>query len=418
MSQNQISEQKFSGWRILMGASIIYLLMVGFPNYGGVVIGPYVLKDIPMSRTVYGLSFSMMNLFVGIMAFALSAPLVNKFGIKATAIFGCVVMIVVSLLMQVVTEVWEYLVVFGVLLPIVIVSASMIPLTTLVARWFKKYRGKATGIMMMIASFGGFVAAPSLGKVLAVSDGNWRLAWLIVGGVALFSIILNWFIIKESPESVGQIPDGIPENENESISELYSQDIWTVKEALRTSSFWKLNIGAIAFFFPFFFCLAHFILHLTHLGLSPEVGSWAMGIFTIGGVIGRMISGILMDKVKANWVLAGGVLLPLIASLIAPYASTTLLAMVTAALFGAGFGWPFTALIATLANYYGHEPYPQLFGITNLVTAVFGAASGIIGGIIFDTTQSYDMAFIIIIGMCVIAVISLLFARMPIKSKA
>ncbi|HCX65939.1 MAG TPA: MFS transporter [Eubacteriaceae bacterium] len=409
--------KKFSGWRMLFSIGIIYLLVMGFGQYGGSVTGPFILQDIPMSRALYGFGFTLLNLFIGVNSAFLAALLIKRLGIKKTVIFGAGMLIVVAVLMQIITQPWQYLVTFGVLVPIVLACGTIIPYSTWVARWFKAYRGRAMGYLMVIASFGGTLASPVLGAILDTSAGNWRMAWLFIGSIGILAIIGNLFIVKESPESVGQIPDGkeitLANGSDGKGPQLFTEHVWTAKEAYKTTSFWMIFVSGIAIFVPFFFFVSHYILHLTSMGIDPSIGSMSMGVMTLGGVIGRLLSGFLTERIQARYVLASGILPSIIGAFIALNATSALPAFIGAALFGMGFGWPYTAMLTTLANFYGVKAYPQVMGTMMLLTAVVCSPAGMIGGIIFDIQNSYALAFRSIWILGLVGVVFALFARLP-----
>src|SRR5438477_10452640 len=59
-------------------------------------------------------------------------------------------------------------------------------------------------------------------------------------------------------------------------------------------------IGAIACQFPFFFFTAHWLLHLKGVGVRPAGAAFAMGLFTLGAVFGRLIGGWLMEVMEGR----------------------------------------------------------------------------------------------------------------------
>ena len=407
------NQQKFSGWKLLFALGVVYLLIMGFAQYGGSVTGPHVLRDIPMSRAQFGLAFTLLNLFIGINSAFVGAPLVKRFGIRNTAIFGCLMLIVVALLMQVITQPWQFLVVFGILTPITIAVGTIVPYSTWVTRWFKRYRGRAMGYIMVIASFGGTLASPVLGRILAITDGDWRVAWLFIGAVGLVGAVANWFLVKESPEALGQTPDGIPETGSDMSGKLFASYQWEAKDAYKTTAFWMIFVASIAFFMPFFFFVSHYILHITKSGIPGEIATVSMGVMTLGGVVGRLLSGFLSEKYEARYILATGIIPSLAGILIAVNVTTTPMALLAAALFGMGFGWPYTAMLTTLGNFYGIKSYPQIMGTMMLITSVVGAPTSLVAGMIFDAQQSYSLAFTILGGICVLGIIAAFLTRMP-----
>ncbi len=57
--------KRFYGWKLVAALFALDLLNMGFPSFGGAVINTYMLQQIPMSRSTYGLGFTLPNLFIG-----------------------------------------------------------------------------------------------------------------------------------------------------------------------------------------------------------------------------------------------------------------------------------------------------------------------------------------------------------------
>jgi len=49
------SERGFYGWKLVFFLWLLDFLNMGFPLYGGAVINTYMLKEIPMSRSAFGM---------------------------------------------------------------------------------------------------------------------------------------------------------------------------------------------------------------------------------------------------------------------------------------------------------------------------------------------------------------------------
>jgi len=201
--------KKFSGWRMLFSIGIIYLLVMGFGQYGGSVTGPFILQDIPMSRALYGFGFTLLNLFIGVNSAFLAAPLIKRLGIKKTAIFGAGMLIVVAVLMQIITQPWQYLVTFGVLVPIVLACGTIIPYSTWVARWFKAYP-QVMGTMMLLTAV---VCSPAgmIGGIIFDIQNSYALAFRSIWILGLVGVVFALFArlpqhadatVKQSQESV------------------------------------------------------------------------------------------------------------------------------------------------------------------------------------------------------------------------
>jgi MFS family permease len=244
------SEQKFYGWKLVGALWFLYLLNMGFPLYGGAVINSFMLKEIPMARATYGLGFSLLNLCVGLSALVVGMT-ITKWGVRKTFMIGSGVLVIGSLwLAQVATQPWHYLVGFGVLVGSGIGMSTIVALSTAITRWFVKFRGRAMAVAMTASGFAGFIGAPAMNKLIASSGGNWRLAWMVVTGIAIVSAIVAFLFVKERPQDLGQIPDGkepdAPGNAASSVNALVTKYAWTPAEVYKTYTYWLAVLAAAA----------------------------------------------------------------------------------------------------------------------------------------------------------------------------
>lgn len=413
------NKQEFYGWKLCGALWFLYLLNMGFPLYGGAVINTYMMKELAMDRTTFGLGFTLLNFFIGVPSM-LIAGAIGKWGIKVTFGIGSTFICLGTLWMSLVaSQPWHYLIGFGVLIGTGIGFGTIVPLSTAVIRWFKRYRGRAMAVTMTASGFAGFIGAPLMNKILAGNGGDWRQAWLVVAGIAVAAGFIAYLFVKERPEDLGQRVDGeldeVLSAQNTISSELSTKYAWTPAEAYRTKSFWMVVVGSIACQFPFMFFTAHWILHLRGVGINPADAAMAMGLFTMGGIAGRLIGGWLMDKMAARFAFMLGIVCYVIGSFLAisVTASTLLLAYIAAILYGAGFGWTFVCLNTMVGNFYGPAAFPKVNGTVLLLSAIACSPAGIVGGKIFDACKSYTPAFHLNVAICVVGIIALIFATMP-----
>jgi MFS family permease len=315
------------------------------------------------------------------------------------------------------TQPWHYLIGFGVIIGSGIGFGTIICLSTAVTRWFVRFRGRAMAIAMTASGFAGLVGAPLMNMIMTANNGNWRMAWLYVTGIAVISAIVAFMFVKERPEDLGQVPDGgaAPAGSGGPKAALSTMYDWTPAEAYRTSSFWMIVAGACACQYPFFFFTAHWIMHLRGLGISPAIYAFAMGLFTMGGIFGRLIGGWLMDRMPARYAFMLGLCCYFVGSVLAiTLTKDTLLAAYAAAiLYGAGFGWTFVCMNTVTGNFYGMKAFPKLNGMVMMLSAIICSPAGVIGGKLFDMFKSYTPAFELNIAIGVVGIIALIFAKMP-----
>ena len=415
-------KQEFYGWKLLAVLFSLDFVNMGFPVYGGTVINSYMLRQILMSRSTLGLGFTFSNLFVGLSATIVAMSILKR-GVRKTFAIGSALICAGSLLLAFfATKPWHYLVGYGVIIGIGMGFGTLVPAGTAVTRWFERYRGRAMGICLGASGIAGFVVAPLLNRMLEASGGNWRVGWQIVAAVAVISGIVALLFIKERPEDLGQVVDGIPETESDrqprqinGPRELITTYVWTPAEAYRTRSYWLIALAGITCQYPLFFFVAHWILHARGAGIPAAAAAWTMSLFAIGGITGRLIGGWLMDTITGRYAFMIGLCIFVIGSFLAIQVNANSLGIAFAAAisYGLAFGWTFTCMNTCTAHFFGTAAFPKLNGTMILLTSVFGSPAGYIGGKIFDTYGGYARAFELNALLAVIGIVAMAFATMP-----
>jgi MFS family permease len=414
-------KMKFYGWNLLAVLFALDFINMGVPYYGGsVIINDFMTRDIHMSASTRGLGFTLLNIFVGVAAIPAAISIV-KIGLRATFVLGSAIICAGALYMGLFAKsAPEYLIAFGVVIGIGIIFATLVPAFTAVARWFRKYRGRANGIAVSASGIAGLLAAPLLGSVIRGHGNNWRLGWFIVAGAAVVAGFLAFFGVKESPESMGQFVDGIPPEQQEQSSRtdaLATKYPWTTSQAYRTAAYWLIALAGIVATFPFFLFVAHWAKRLIGVGFSGSDADWALGFLTIGTLVGRWIGGVVMDFMNARVAFVLGLAVYIIGTYLAitamPGGNGVWVAYIAALLNGAAYGWAFTCVGTMVAHYYGPAAFPKLYGMMTLLISLIASPAGIVGGWVFDVYKSYTPAFELNAVLAVVGIVAIIFAAMP-----
>ena len=410
---------EFFGWKLVSVLWCLDFCNMGIPLFAGAVINVYMLSQIPMNRSMFGLGFTLLNLFVGLPSMAIARSIV-RCGVRVTFVIGALVVGAGALWLAFLTfRPWQYLVGFGVLIGIGMGFGTNVPVATAITRWFRKYRGRAMSIALTASGVGGFIGAPLLGRIISSYHGNFRVGWIVVAGVSALSAASAYFFVVEYPSDLGQTMDGQPDdlrsNQHGRLTALVTEHTWTARDAYRTLSYWMIIAGAVACLYPFFFLTAHWILYLRGLGVTVADATWAMATFTITNIVGRLLGGFLIDFFHARYVFILGLICYLVASvlMLGPMGPLLWRAMVAASLFGSGFGCCFICMSTIIGNFFSHEAVPKLNGMMMLITAIVCSPAGLIGGKLFDVYRSYVPAFELNVLVTVLGIIAMAFARMP-----
>lgn len=411
---------KFYGWNLVAVLFCLDFINMGVPYYGGsVIINDFMTRDIHMSASTRGLGFTLLNIFVGVAAIP-AAISIAKIGLRATFVLGSVIVFLGALYMALFAKTApEYLIAFGVVIGTGIIFATLVPAFTAVARWFRKYRGRANGIAVSASGIAGLLAAPLLGSVIRGHGNNWRLGWFIVAGAVVVAGFLAFFGVKESPESMGQFVDGVPPEQQQAsrTDALATRYPWTTGQAYRTSAYWLIALGGIVATFPFFLFVAHWARRLIGVGFRASDADLALGFLTIGTLVGRWLGGLLMDYMNARLAFVLGLAVYFVGTYMAiaamPGGNGVWVAYIAALLNGAAYGWTFTCVGTMIAHYYGPAAFPKLYGTMTLLISLIASPAGLVGGWIFDTFRSYTPAFELNALLAAVGIVAVIFAGMP-----
>jgi len=411
-------KKSFYGWKLVAVLFTLDFINMGFPYYGGSIINGYMVHDIKMSSSTYGWGFTILNLFVGIAAVLVALAIV-KWGIRKTFMLGSLIIGLNALFLGfVASKPIHYLIGFGVVNGTGMSFATLVPCATGVTRWFRRYRGAMMGLTLSASGISGFFLPPLLDKLIREGGGNWHVGWRIVAGAMVLSGLIAFLFVRESPESMGQTVDGLPESEQAQPSRsdaLATKHEWTAGQAYGTAAYWLVAIAGIAATFPYFLFIAHWVKNLRGVGIAPLQAAFGMSLLTIGTLGGRWLGGFLMDYLNARLVFVLGASLYFISSYLAITSSVTTLdlAYVASALQGIAYGWTYSGTNTMIGHYYGRSAYPKLSGMYILLTSCGASPAGWVGGKIFDVYGSYVKAFELDAVLAAIGIIAILFAVMP-----
>jgi MFS family permease len=421
----RMAKTSFYGWKLLLVFWAVIVLNFAFPTFGMSVVNTYMAAAMHLDRKELGLAYSVFTLMGG-----LPSPIVgwsiNRFGIRLTMLAG--ILLVGSGAVVMAAAVHTALEAFIVLALVVgfgaALSGTMGPQVG-VARWFHAKRGRAMSLFFTCSGIGGFLAVPLLNAVISKSGGNWRSAWWFMAAMSVVSLLLAALFIRESPEQMGQEPDGGATPVSSAAVEskpargvFKTTEDWTLRETLRTPALWILIVTYLGFFTGFFIYLAHGIINLEGLGHSPAAAAQSLALLMLSSVIGQFTVAALGDRVEMRFIFAIAVALFGIGIALATHASSSLALYPYAVCMGAGFGAGYTCLATMQTNYFGPKVYPALLGITIPMGTILGAVGPVIAGWFYDAYHTYTQIFFLVTAVCFASALLLLFAKPPVRRPA
>ncbi len=420
MDKGPVQQQRFYGWNNVIILFIFYAVLYGVVFYGFNVIFPAMIKAMKWSRGDASVGHTIRTLMIGVTA-PLVAYMVNRFGSRNTLLPGAVICILGLGLLSQVDSLWQWTLLWGVVMGFGFSIGGFIPVQTTATFWFNKRRGMALGLIMTGAGVGGFFAQP-LFTWLIKTSGNWQTGWLAAAGALIPTLILLLWL-RSKPSDLGQHQDGIsPEQvktaslQARRVARTYrTTEIWSLKEALRTRTLWVMILCFIVMGLPIYLFTTHGALHMMDKGYKPMQAAYALSMLVLISGFARFPVGWLADYVEARRLMLL-FFIGYIASLFLFWQATSIPMIITGCcLFGFCFGANLVLMPIIIGNYFGPSSFASVNGFTLPFQTGFSALIPVMAGYTFDFNKSYDWAFIILIALAGAAMMGTVMMTPPVK---
>jgi len=281
-----------------------------------------------------------------------------------------------------------------------------------VVGWFSKNRGMALAITLMGTGLTGALLPRYVAWLIEIF--GWRLAFV---GVALIPLLIAlpvaWFFFHEAPKPSNPVPAAGPVAAAPAATAGK-----TLAEAMRDYRFWVLAIVILLATLQTGGAITNLPPLLQDRGYSAADAAGIAGVIGISIVIGRLLTGYLIDRFWAPGVAFPLLTLPAVACLLLAQPEVGVpAAIAAAAMIGLASGAE-TDLIAYLtARYFGIRHYGKIYGVQYAVFGFAGGISPFLFGRVFDLTGSYNLALYAAAVMVVVAALLLLtMGRYPTRT--
>ena len=406
------SKRSFYGWRIVAAGFIINAFGVGTFFYGFSTFFNPMIAEFGWSRTLMSGVFSLSRLEGGIEG-PIAGWLTDHFGARKMLICGVIIASIGFMLLRTVNSIVSLYIIFGLIMSIGFNLGFMHATSAAVAKWFVKKRGRALSFLIVGNGVGGAILVPVIAWLITQYD--WRVATLILGIATLAIPLPLSFIVRSTPEEMGLQPDGEVTKHKDTATDpdyslaspannAFTDEVnLTVREALKTRAFWIYAISMILRACILSSIVIHQIPHLTDIGIEYQTASNVLGLMVLMSIPGRFLFGWLGDRFSKRFLLFLSCILQGIGIFIFINASTLPLLYLFVVVYGLGYGGAIPLTVALRADLFGRTNYATIAGITMSLAMIGTVTAPLFAGYLYDTTQSYSLAFYIFIAMIVLS---------------
>ncbi len=415
---------RFYGWTLVGIGMLLYGLGMAPGYYSWGFFAPEIIAELGLTRQQIGEVFGAFTLVFALTS-TLSAVAIQRYGLRLTVSLGALVGAVGWLMVGRAQSLVDLYLSYSLLGGIGIGLATLLPAQTLPVYWFRKYRARATSIILLGAAIFGAAVTPVDAFILERFD--WRTAWVFISGTAVAVAVIAAVFLRNKPEDIGQRRDGLAPGEVDPADDedpddgarsgIASLRQFTLRQAIATPQFFIATFADIAVALPWRTLTAHGRLHLENLGFAPTLAAAVLGVRVGMSGFGRL-SGSLGDFVRPTRVLALALVLNGLGIGALRFAETPALAYASVTLMGIGYGAGFSTVPVVFGSFFGRQAFASTAGLRLAVTGIVGFIGPSWVGAAADRTGSYNGSLVVLALICMAGAVLIFGCRSPKQGRA
>ncbi|HBK05201.1 MAG TPA: MFS transporter [Acetobacteraceae bacterium] len=374
MLKRQEIDSPYAWFRL--GVSILLSAIGGVGMWSVVVVLPTVGAEFHAERGAASLPFTLTMIGFGIGG-VIMGRVADKRGIVLPVMIGAVTLGVGYMLASFTTGLWSFAAAY-MLIGTFGAAATFVPLIADISFWFEKRRG----IAVALCASGNYVSGAFWPTLIewAIRTHGWRTTHFAIGAFCLLVMPPLTLLLRSRPPQRAA---------GAAIPAASRRQIALSPAALQT----LLAVAGLACCVAMSMPQVHIVAYCADLGYGPARGAQMLSLMLGFGIVSRVGSGFLADRL-------GGVATLLIGSAAQMTALTLYLLMdgltslyIISALFGLFQGGLVPSYAIIIRECFPAREAGARVGVVMMMTLLGMALGGWMSGVIFDYTGSYRAAF-------------------------
>lgn len=335
----------------------------------------------------------------------LVGTLIDRWGPRRVVIPGILVLAFGLVLCSAIKTLNQFYLFYGMVMGSGITCIGIITYSAILAHWFEKKRGLASGIAVSGMGLGTFLLVPLSQSFISMT--GWRMTFILTGVLVIVILLpVNALLLRHKPQDVGQFPDGLKPSQAPSGTQDLQKNVnqtsvdWTLGKAVRSSRFWALMIFPFLSVIGVYIILVHNVKFLVDQGIEKMTAALIFAMVGVVSSIFRILWGWLSDRIGREITFTTGILCACmgVGCLILFESSGHKLFTYGFFLFF-GMGWGVTApmFMSASADLFKGRIFGLIYGFIEAGVGLAGAIGAWSAGFIFDQTHSYRIAFFLAI---------------------
>ena len=394
----------YRGWRVLGGLFLVYAASNGILMHTLPLVYPALMAEFGWSEAQVTLPATVLFVVAAVSSPPVGA-LLDRYSAPLIIGIGSVGMVAGLAALAHVDELWQMTAVY-VLFALVLTSCGIVPTMLVLTRWFRRLRGRATGLLLLASSLGASVFPLLLGT--GMQSFGWRGALFMFAAIAAaIAILPSVLLIRDRPAASEMAVEFATDAVAGSPRVGHGADAPTLRAAAREPRFYVIALATGSVWFTVLALLQHQSIFLARdVGIESATLPAIFSTFFAFSVIGKLGFGWLADRLDKAVTLAAsiGVLICGLFVLLAVPRYGTPVAFAYAAVAGIGFSGAFTMIQLWIASFYAGPSYGRILAVLTLFDTLSGALGTWVAGQMRTTIGSYLPVIGMMIGLCAIAI--------------
>jgi MFS family permease len=226
-------------------------------------------------------------------------------------------------------------------------------------------------------------------------------------------ILISYFFMgKHEPGQIGLLPDGdLPdEDPSRGSGAVKIEDKASLKSVLKTVQFWILVFCNVLAVMTVMMTFNLQIAYAIYSGISELEAAAALGLIGISGSCGKFFFGWFSDRIgDAKYAASTGFAIMAIGMIILYHADKVGILYGYALVYGFGYGSLAPVMPYMISDRFGRQSLGAAYGVLIFfATGLGGSVGPLLGGYLFDRTNSYGLGWLICIIALVIVAVTIL----------
>ena len=370
---------------VRLGASLALMTIGGVGMYAMAVALAQIQAEFSADRGDASLPYTLTMLGFGIGGI-LMGRLSDRFGVFVPLLIGGIGLGLGFVAAGTASSLLQFTLAHGFLIGLLGCSATFAPLVADTALWFNRHRGMAVAICASGNYLAGTVWPPVLQYFFDTS--GWRATYVGVGIFCALSVTAIAFVLRRRPPA---LETAAPAGRFDVKSD---RPLGLSPNALMV----LLAIAGVACCVAMSMPQVHIVAYCGDLGYGAARGAEMLSLMLGFGIVSRLVSGWISDRIGGlRTLLLGSALQGIALLLFLPFDGLVSLYVVSA-LFGLFQGGIVPAYALIVREHFSPTEAATRTGVVLMATLFGMALGGWMSGAIFDLTGSYRAAFMNGIG--------------------